>query len=64
MTTRWTRKAIRERISEIRVLLMFGPFPAPYTCLSGHLANELVILRSLLKRRSGGIIARQRRRNQ
>jgi len=57
MATHWIRKAIRERISDIRVLSMFGPFPAPYTYLSDRLAKELVILRSFLKRRRGpGVI--------
>jgi hypothetical protein len=46
----WIRKAIRERIREIEVSLMFGPFPAPYKSLSDRLANELAILRSLLER--------------
>jgi hypothetical protein len=53
--THWITKAIRERISEIGVLLMFGPFPAPWTHLSDRLANELVILRALLERRRKGI---------
>jgi hypothetical protein len=50
MTTRWITKAIRERISEIGVLLMFGPFPEPYTYLSDEPSRELPILRSLLAR--------------
>jgi hypothetical protein len=45
------RKDIRERISEIEVSLMFGPFPAPYTGLSDGLNRELAVLRSLLARR-------------
>jgi hypothetical protein len=42
---------IRESINEIKVLLMFGPFPKPYTHLSDRLDRELKICRSLLKRR-------------
>jgi hypothetical protein len=41
---------IRERISEIWILLGFGPFPAPYSHLSDELGRELAVLQSLLER--------------
>ena len=41
---------IRERIAEINVLLMFGPFPPPWTGLSEELSRERAILKALLER--------------
>jgi hypothetical protein len=44
------KRIIRERIAEIKILLMFGPFLAPYTHHSDRLAWELAFLQSLLAR--------------
>jgi hypothetical protein len=41
---------IEERMAEIKIFLMFGPFPEPWTCLSDRLSRELVILKSLARR--------------
>jgi hypothetical protein len=50
MTTKQRRfpfaRELRERVSDIKVLLMFGPFPGRHKYRSDRLSRELAMLES------------------